>query len=331
MRHLIGSALLSIGILFGAGHCLAMESSTKSLSLNVDDRVENALASVDMAISEKDKPLIASLYKREQTLTGILELLLEAAELEQWDDPLFSSRHAYDALLLGYLNKTLDKSRFIDLYDYVQLVHQKNNYRQGGADVKLERVKLNRFTQSELSQWRKTMKDKFDDDLEFSLKDAFESIPENQRYFNFLTLPDGSYVSSDEPQEHRERLGGYFRTVAAVSPLSFVVDDVKHQMIFPPYAFVEAFRKQVSILSPGEIATAIPSLGYHDQHAIRAMRGRLEHPVQLFHPDLDNLTEPHQLYAGTLAGRHDFYHLMVLAFIPPRHQQSFYFLYDIDQ
>ncbi|MGI9277266.1 MAG: hypothetical protein ACR2PT_20775 [Endozoicomonas sp.] len=72
----------------------------------------------------------------------------------------------------------------------------------------------------------------------------------------------------------------------------------------------------------------IPSLGVMTRLDVREHRGLNMHPVQLYHPQTSNLLFPHDTYAGTLAGRHDMFHLLILSFWPEKDKKVFHYAHD---
>ena len=73
---------------------------------------------------------------------------------------------------------------------------------------------------------------------------------------------------------------------------------------------------------------ALPALGLMTRLDVRVQRGHNMHPTQLYHPATTNLLFPHALYAGTMAGRHDMYHLVVLGFWPVRDKKIMHYMHD---
>ena len=316
---------------------LTVQISTASASIDSLDTgkyFQQQLADVDLQLSPQARILVADiLVKRQHSLSILFEQIQAAARAGYWDSEIFFNPEAFDALLLGYVKKIIDKDSFLDLYNFVEVVYQFGKQQSEIPGASVTRVQAKKLGDELISEWYSAITNHFRVE-KTKLTAAFNALPDEKRYFTVidwpceecLAWPNTALIDGTPSQ----RLGGYLRLFSELGAFPDKVT-AANKVILPPFSLIDAYRKLASSLPAEDIVNAVPTLGFHDIQAIRTMRENLQHPLQLYHPDLSNLLYPHQLYAGTLAGRHDFYHLMILSFIPADQQRSFYFMYDVDQ
>ena len=330
MRPILRFAIICVAV--------AAQLSTASITIDYHDTgqyIEQKLKETELNLSPNAKRLVADILAGRQHSLGILfEQIQAAARSSHWDSEVFSDPQVFDALLLGYLQKVIDKDTFLDLYNYAEVVYQFTVRKDDVSAAIVKRVTPEQLSDDEVSDWYKAVTEGGSYMMKPKLVQAFKSLPDDKRHFTIIEWecmdcfekPGDDYANSTPSKQ----LGGYFQVLDDEAPFAGIIVG-ENKLILPPFALIEAYRKQTSPLPEHEIVNAIPTMGFHDMQAVRTMRGNLQHPLQLYHPELNNLLYPHKLYAGSLAGRHDFYHLMILSYIAPDQQRSFYFVHDVDQ
>ncbi len=282
--------------------------------------------------------LLYQLQNRHLILREKLSALLVDAQNENWQSALFTEADAFDALLIGYIDKTLELTDFLDLYGYVEMVHdQKPSGYLAGTVIR--RIKVNSLNDKNVKVWRNKVKREYYHILRSRfMNEAFSNTKDYQRYFTVVEFPDckSPCLKDLDSDDSLNKVGPHkfnYRYLAVLdkeAPIAAVIGDDDKSMVFPPVALIDNFRRSASKTAEDDLIRIVPTLGAHNMKEVRAMRGANQHPFQLYHPAAENLLYPHNMFAGNLAGRHDFFHIMILSFMPKHLQQAFYKVHDID-
>ncbi|WP_153767290.1 hypothetical protein [Endozoicomonas sp. OPT23] len=267
------------------------------------------------------------------------DLILNAVSSENWQDPVFAEPMSFDALLVAYIEKKIAKEYFLDLYGFVEMVYDQ---RPGGYlnGTVIERFRPDSSSDKRIRHWKKRVNDDYSGVKPKYLRKALGLTPDHQKYFTRITWSDKPYFLTEDTSFYEEKVKQekrlkfdyrYLRVLSREAPIAGVIEEDRSSMVFSPFGLMDSYRRVASTLPENERVSIVPTLGAHGMSDVRVMRGNLQHPLQLFHPLANNLLTPHELFSGTLAGRHDYFHIMILSFMPAGIQQAFYKVHDIDQ